>query len=154
MKDLNRNLIIEQLDKRMEKFSFAAESGIPSNGWVYSVRKALRMSLSQLGKRLNITAQSVKEIEEREKNKSLTLKGLIEVADKLDLRLVYGFVPKDLSLANLIEKRALQVAREIVLTTSHSMALEDQQNDDERLQKAIKDRAEKIRQELPRFLWD
>ena len=154
MKDLNRKLIIEQIDKKMEKFSLLSESDIPANGWIYSIRKALKMSLAQLGRRLNITAQSVKEIEERERNKSLTLKGLIEVADKLNLRFVYGFVPKDASLEKMIEKRALQVAGEIVTRTSTTMSLENQQNSDERLEKSIKDRAEKIRLEMPRYLWD
>ena len=154
MKDLNRNLIIEQIDKKMERFSVLSESDIPPNGWIFSIRKALKMSLAQLGKRLNITAQSVKEIEERERNKSLTLKGLIEVADKLNLRFVYGFIPKDSSLEKMIEKRALQVAGEIVTRTSHTMSLEDQKNSDERLKKAIKERAEKIRREMPGYLWD
>lgn len=58
---------------------------------------------------LIFTAQSAREIEVREQNKSLTLKGLIEVADKLDLRFVYGFVPKESSLEKMIEKRTNQV---------------------------------------------
>jgi len=154
MINLNRKLLIEQIDKKMAKFSVLTESDLPPKGWIYSIRTALNMSLAQLGKRLNKTAQSVKEIEEREQNKSLTLKRLIEVAETLNLRFVYGFVPRDSSLEKIIENRALQVARDIVMRTSHSMSLEDQQNKDERLQKAIKDRAENIKQEMPKFLWD
>lgn len=154
MINLNRKLLIEQIDKKMAKFSVLTESDLPPKGWIYSIRTALNMSLAQLGKRLNKTAQSVKEIEEREQNKSLTLKRLIEVAETLNLRFVYGFVPRDSSLEKMIENRTLQVARDIVMRTSHSMSLEDQQNNDERLQKAIKDRAEKIKQEMPKFLWD
>ena len=154
MIDLNRKLLIEQIDKKMAKFSVLTESDLPPKGWIYPIRIALNMSLAQLGKRLNKTAQSVKEIEEREQNKSLTLKRLIEVAETLNLRFVYGFVPRDSSLEKMIENSALQVARDIVMRTSHSMSLEDQQNRDERLQKAIKDRAEKIKHEMPKFLWD
>lgn len=154
MIDLNRKLLIEQIDKKMQKFYVLTESGLPPKGWIYSIRTALNMSLSQLGKRLHKTAQSVKEIEEREQNNSLTLKRFIEVAEALNLRFVYGFVPNDSSLEKMIEKRALQVARDIVLRTSQSMSLEDQRNNDERLQNAIKDRAEKIKQEMPKFLWD
>ena len=40
------------------------------------------------------------------------------------------------------------------MRTSHTMKLEDQENTQERLQKAIKDRAEKIKQEMPKYLWD
>ncbi len=154
MVDLNRKLTLEQLDKKMLKFAEIADSDLPPKGWIYSIRTALNMSLAQLGKRLKKTAQSVKEIEERERDKSLTLKRLVEVAEALNLRFVYGFVPKDSSIENLIEKRANEVAREIVMRTSHTMSLEDQENSDMRLQNAIKDRAEKIKQEMPKFLWD
>jgi len=34
------------------------------------------------------------------------------------------------------------------------MKLEDQENSEERLRKAIKDRAENIKNELPKYLWD
>ena len=154
MVDLNKKLLIEQLDKKLQKYSVFSETDLPSKGWIYSIRTALNMSLSQLGKRLKRTAQSVKEIEEREQNKSLTLKRFMEVADALNLRFVYGFVPKDSSLEKMIENRALQLAKEIVMRTSHTMTLEDQKNSDERLQKAIKDRADLIKQEIPKYLWD
>ena len=77
-----------------------------------------------------------------------------EVGDALNLDLVYGFVPRDGSLEKMIERRAHEVAKEIVMRTSHTMKLEDQENTEERLQKAIKDRADKIKNELPKYLWD
>ena len=40
------------------------------------------------------------------------------------------------------------------MRTSHTMKLEDQENSEERIKKAIKDRAEKIKNELPKYLWD
>ncbi len=154
MIDLNKRLQIEQLDRKLQKYSVFAETDLPSKGWIYSIRTALNMSLAQLGKRLKKTAQSVKEIEQREQDKSLTIKRFIEVAEALNLRFVYGFVPKDQSLENMIEKRAFEVAKEIVMRTSHSMALEDQKNSEERLQKAIKDRTDLIKNEMPKYLWD
>jgi predicted DNA-binding mobile mystery protein A len=112
------------------------------------------MSLAQLGRRLKKTSVAVKEMEEREQNRTITLKKLIEVGEALDLQFVYGFLPKESSIEKMIEKRARQVAREIVMRTSHSMALEDQENREERLEQAIQDRAELLEQELPRHLWD
>ena len=53
-----------------------------------------------------------------------------------------------------MKKRALQLAQEIVLRTSHSMSLEEQKPSDERLQKAIRERAENIKLEMPKYLWD
>jgi len=149
-----KKLLIEQLDNKLGRFLVLKDINIPSKGWIYAVRTAMNMSLVQLAKRLKKTSVSVREIEEREKNKTITLNKLIEVGEALDLQLVYAFIPKESSLEKFIEKRALQVARDIVMRTSHSMKLEDQENRDARLQKAVKDRAEQIKQEIPKYLWD
>ena len=154
MKNQNKQLIIEQIDKKLHKYSVINISDIPPRGWIYSIRTALGMSLNQLAKRLDKTVPTVKEIEEREKNKNITLNKLIEVANVLDMQFVYAFIPKDSSLEKMVEDRALKLAEKIVMRTSHTMELEDQKNRDERLEKAIKDRAEKIKQEMPRYLWD
>ncbi|MBZ0184448.1 MAG: mobile mystery protein A [Melioribacteraceae bacterium] len=154
MKDLRKALALEQLDKKMEKFEVLAEIPIPLNGWINLIRTTLNMSLRQLGKRLNITSQSVKEIEMREAEKKITLEKLNEVAEALNLNLVYGFIPKDKSLEKMIENKSLALAKQIVLKTSHSMALEDQQNEPSRIEKAIKERALQIQNEMPKYLWD
>ena len=154
MVDLNKKLLIEQLDKKLEKFSILKEVDMPPRGWINAIRTAMNMSLVQLAKRLKKTSVSVKEIEEREQNKTITLNKLMEVAEKLDLQFVYTLLPKESSVEKIIEKRALQVAREIVMRTSHSMKLEEQENREERLHRAIKDRAEQIKQEIPKYLWD
>jgi predicted DNA-binding mobile mystery protein A len=154
MKDLGKALAIEQLDKKMKKFVSAAEIPIPPNGWINLIRTTLNMSLKQLGKKLSITSQSVKEIEMREAEKKITLEKLNEVAEALNLKLVYGFIPKDKSLEKMIENKSLALAKQIVLQTSHSMALEDQQNEPSRIEKAIKERALQIQNEIPKYLWD
>lgn len=154
MKDLNKALALEQLDKKTKKIASLDETLIPSRGWVNLIRTTLNMSLKQLGKKLNITSQSVKEIEAREADKKITLEKLNAVAEALNLRFVYGFIPKAGSFDQMIEKRALDVAKQIVLKTSHTMALEDQQNEPARIKKAIKDRAQQIKNEMPKYLWD
>jgi predicted DNA-binding mobile mystery protein A len=150
----NRRLLVEQLDEKLQKLLVLREMDVPSKGWINAIRTAMNMSLVQLAKRLKITSVSVREIEEREENKNITLKKLTEVAEALNLQLVYGFIPRDSSIEKMIEKRALQVAREIVMRTSHTMKLEEQENRETRLQKAIKDRAKQIQQEVPKYLWD
>jgi predicted DNA-binding mobile mystery protein A len=154
MNNLNQKLIIEQLDRKFEKLINLNDLESPSQGWIKSIRKALNMSLKQLANKLNITSVSVKETEQREQDKGITLKKLSEVAEALDCRLVYAIIPKQNSLEKIIEKRAYKFAEEIVFRTSHTMKLEDQENTPERLQKAIKNRAEKIKNEMPRYLWD
>lgn len=154
MKDLNKSLLIEQLDKKLQKFAALKDVPVPPKGWVNAIRTSLNMSLKQLGNRLRITSQSVREIESREADKKITLEKLIEVGSALNLKFVYGFIPVEDSLEKMIEKRSLEIAEKIVLKTSHSMALEDQENRPERINKAIKDRAEKIKFEMPKYLWD
>ncbi len=154
MKDLKLKLLIEQLDRKFEKLSSINSLVAPSEGWIYAIRTALKMNLRQLGTKLNITAQSVKEIELREKNGAITLNSLKEVGNALDMRLVYGFIPKEKSLNAMIEKRALEIAEMIVLRTSTTMSLEDQRNSTARIKRAIEDMADEIKSEMPKYLWD
>ena len=154
MKNINKALMIEQLDKKLSKFALIENDITPGVGWIKSIRTALNISLVQFAKILKKSSPTVKELEEREANKNITLKKLSEIGEALNLRLVYGFVSNDGSLEKMIEKRAYKIAEEIVMRTSHTMKLEDQENSEERLKKAIKDRAEKIKNELPKYLWD
>jgi predicted DNA-binding mobile mystery protein A len=93
-------------------------------------------------------------MEKREVEGSITLKSLQEAAVALDMKLVYGFVPKDGSLDALIERKAKELAVQIVMRTSQTMLLEDQANTEERLQKAIEDRTNELKREMPKTLWD
>jgi hypothetical protein len=70
------------------------------------------------------------------------------------MELVYGFVPKDGSLDILIERKAKELATKIVSRTSHTMKLEDQENTEERIQKAIAERTALLKHEMPKVLWD
>jgi predicted DNA-binding mobile mystery protein A len=154
METLKQKLLIEQADRKLELFKSLNSFTIPQYGWVHTIRIAIKMSLRQLGNRLNISPQSVKEIEEREANGSITIKSLKEVGNMLDMKLVYGFIPKNESIEKMIEKRANEVAKEIVLRTSQTMKLEDQENSKIRLEKAIKNKAEEIKNKMPKYLWD
>jgi predicted DNA-binding mobile mystery protein A len=110
--------------------------------------------MRQLGKRMGIAAQTVDDFERGEASGSITIKSLREAGNALGLKLVYGFVPKDQSIEAMIEKRTLEVARDIVMRTSHNMKLENQENTPERIEKAIRERATEMKKELPRHLWD
>jgi hypothetical protein len=70
------------------------------------------------------------------------------------MELVYGFVPKDGSLDALIERKAKELATEIVMRTSNSMKLEDQEISYGRIQKAIEERTISLKNEMPKILWD
>ncbi len=93
-------------------------------------------------------------IEQRERDGSITLNTLRETAAALDMHLVYGLVPKENSLESMIESKAIELATTIVMRTSNTMKLEDQENSKERIEKAIRDRAIEIIHEMPKILWD
>src|SRR5688572_12521172 len=147
-----KKLQIEQFDRKLGDYINFPE--VPSKGWIHAIRTALKMSFRQLATRLSITAQSAQEIETREQNGTITLKNLKEVAAALNMRLVYGFVPRDGSFEAMLEKQAQTVARKIVMRTDNTMKLEDQQVRKERVEKAIEELADEIKREMPRYLWD
>lgn len=147
-----KKLQIEQLDSKLTSFSNFPE--VPAKGWIHGIRMAIKMSFRQFGERLNITAQSAQEIEEREKNGNISLKSLREVASALNMKLVYGFVPRDGSFEKMLEKQAINVARKIVMRTDNTMKLENQHVSKDRIEKSIRDLADEIKREMPRYLWD
>jgi len=149
-----KKLQTEQLESRIKLFSPTSQLPNPPTGWVRAIRLALGMSLQQLANKLSITKQSVQEIEMREKEGAVTLKMLRKTARALDMELVYGFVPKGGSLEKYIDTKARSLAEKIVSRTSNTMKLEDQENTNHRIKKAIDERTAIIKQELPKALWD
>ncbi|MFM6947153.1 MAG: mobile mystery protein A [Flavobacteriales bacterium] len=154
MKNTKQQLLIQQTDKKLAVFKPLTSNVIPSKGWINAVRTSLKMSFRQLGGRLKISAQSAKEIEDREANGTITLNALKDAANALDLKLVYGFVAKSGSLEQMIEDRAKEIATEIVMRTNTTMILEDQQNSKERIAQAIAQKTSEIKYEMPKYLWD
>lgn len=138
----------------MQALAGLQKIAVPPIGWIKAIRMALGMSARQLGGKLQITRQGVQDMENREQEGSITLKALRETAKALDMQLVYGFVPNDGSLNALIDRKALALAKQIVLRTSQSMRLEDQENKMERLEQAIEEQAVILRRESPKVLWD
>jgi predicted DNA-binding mobile mystery protein A len=122
MKNNKQQLLLKQTDKKLELFKDLKATVVPTKGWINTFRTTLKMSLRQLGSRLNIATQSTKEIEEREANGTITLNSLRDVANAMDMQLVYSFVSKHESLEQMVEKRA----NEIVMRTNSTMTLEDQ----------------------------
>ncbi|WP_416867330.1 MAG: mobile mystery protein A [Imperialibacter sp.] len=149
-----RSLQLDQLERKLKVYSSIKSTPIPPTGWIKAVRLALGISLQQLATKLSITRQSVLEIENREKNGSITIKSLREAANALDMDLVYGFVPKDGSLDALVERKARELATKIVRRTSNTMKLEAQENSESRLRTAISERTSALKSEMPKMLWD
>jgi predicted DNA-binding mobile mystery protein A len=149
-----QKLILNQLDKKLAPFKHTQQVIVPDKGWLNSIRTALNITLRQLSDQLKTSPQNIKAVEEREAAGTVTLKGLREVAEAMDMQLVYAIIPKDDSIEALIKRRAGALARQIVLRTSASMKLEDQENSSARIEQAINEKTEELIDDLPKYLWD
>jgi predicted DNA-binding mobile mystery protein A len=149
-----RKLQFQQLNEKLKAYSISGRVIMPTIGWIKAIRITLGITLDQLGKKLNITKQSMKEIEQREAEGSITLNRLKEVANVLDMELVYGFVPKDGSLEALLERKSMEAATTIVMRTSQSMKLENQEISEKRKVQAIRELADELKNELSKIIWD
>ncbi len=149
-----KKLLIEQLDQKLKSFQKIELVLIPSKGWINTIRTALNMTMAQLGTKLNITRQGVKRIEDSEVKGSISINSLREVGKVLELKLVYGFVPINGTINNLINLKAEKLAKKIVLRTNQNMKLEDQGINEKKISESINDLANEIKREMRKSLWD
>ncbi len=150
----NKKLLIEQLDEKLKPFEKSALVPVPEKGWINTIRTSLNMTMAQLGVKLNMTRQGVKRIEDSEAKGTLSINALKEVGEVLDLKFVYGFVPKDGTIDKLIKRKSEDLARKIVLRTDQNMKLEDQGISDKKIKESITDLANEIKREMRKSLWD
>lgn len=151
----NKNkLLIDQLDEKLKPFQKTELVIVPSKGWINTIRTALNMTMAQLGNRLNITRQGVKSIEESEAKGSISINSLKDVGQVLGLKFVYGFVPVDGSIDDLITIKAEKLAKKIVLRTNQHMQLENQGIGYEKINETIKELAIDIKREMRKSIWD
>lgn len=151
---VKKKLVITQLDQKLKPFVAAKNTVVPNKGWLNAIRTSLNMTMEQLGNKLSITKQGVKKVEESEAKGTVSINSLKEAANALDMQLVYGFVPKDDTVKQLITKKATELATKIVLRTHQNMQLEDQALTDAKIKLAIKDLAQELQRELKKALWN
>ena len=149
-----KKLLIEQLDQKLVNFKDAGMVLVPQKGWVNTIRTTLNMTREQLGTKLNLTKGAIQKIEEREATGQITINKLKDVGDALNMKFIYGFIPKDGTIENLVNLKAERLARKIVLRTNQNMKLEDQGIGDEKINKTIKELAGEIKREMKKSLWD
>ncbi len=149
-----KQLLIEQLDQKLENFKNSAMVLVPTKGWINTIRTTLNMTRDQLGAKLEMTKGAIQKIEEREASGQITINKLKDVGQALDMKFVYGFVPNDGSIDNLIGIKSEKLARKIVIRTNQNMKLEDQGIGDEKINKTINDLAKEIKREVRKSIWD
>ena len=149
-----KKLLIEQLDQKLVNFKDAGMVLVPQKGWVNTIRTTLNMTRDQLGAKLDLTKGAIQKIEEREATGQITINKLKDVGNALNMKFVYGFIPKDGTIESLINLKAEKLARKIVLRTNQNMKLEDQGISEDKIDDSIIDLANEIKREMRKSLWD
>tara|TARA_R110002111_G_scaffold78000_3_gene123810 strand:+ start:76 stop:537 length:462 start_codon:yes stop_codon:yes gene_type:complete len=149
-----KKLLIEQLDQKLDNFKDAGMVLVPQKGWVNTIRTTLNMTRDQLGTKLELTKGAIQKIEEREATGQITINKLKDVGNALNMKFIYGFIPKDGTIESLINLKAEKLARKIVLRTNQNMKLEDQGISEDKIDDSINDLANEIKREMRKSLWD
>ena len=92
-------------------------------------------------------------MEKAEVTGAVTIRSMRQAAEALDCVFVYALVPRS-SLKDTVRRQALEVARERLKHTSHTMLLEDQQLSKEKMRKALDAAVEELVDAMPKELWD
>jgi len=147
-------LILRVISDKLNQYAVVRSITLPDAGWLSSIRQSLNMTMEQLGGKLNISRQAVSQIEKREREGTITLNGLREAANALDMQLIYAIVPKTGTLEESVEKRAFELAQEMLLGANQQMRLENQAVDDAQLKEAVAETAAELVRNVDRHLWD
>lgn len=120
-----KKLKLEQTEELLRPFRRLSRARSPRGGWVRAIREALGMSGAQLAARLNVTRQTIKDLEHSEANGTITLESLNKLAAALGCRVGYVLVPEK-PLEEMQRDRAREIAESLMKPVLHSMKLEAQ----------------------------
>ena len=125
----------------------------PHRGWIRAVKEALGMSSKQLAARLGVSPPRITALEKSEVDETVTLASLRRAAEALDCALVYSFVPKG-SFEEVLQTRARRIAADIIGKVDHTMRLEAQNLQSDKLNEEIENLAAQILREQHKIIWD
>ena len=130
-----------------------ADTKIPPEGWLASIRKAIGMSGPQLAKRLHLTKAAVYQAERKELEGAISIKQLQKLAQSMNSQLVYAIIPNK-TVNEIVFDQAKVKAESLVQQASIQMSLEQQSLSEEQIQEEIIRVAQEIASEMPSDLWD
>ena len=149
-----KDTVLAQYQQKLDQSARqVAELGIPAEGWIRTVRKALGMSGAQLAKRMGSSRAQVSHFEKREVAGNVTIKTLERAAAALGCRFVYAIVPQA-TAADLISKRARERAEQIVSRANQHMALEAQSLSQEQIDSETAILQQELMRDMPADLWN
>jgi len=123
----------QSLDRRLEAWmELPSGAARPHGGWVRAIREALGMTTADLANRMGLTQSTVTRLESSERHRTIRLDTLARAAEAMDCDLVYALVPRK-PLQELVSEQAGRKAAEHLRRLTHTMALEEQGLDRERI---------------------
>ena len=115
----------QALDHRFASRTLDALGDRPRSGWVAAIRGGLGMSQADLARQLDVTPAAIAGLERSEREHTITLGRLDDLADALDCTLVYALVPRT-TLADTVQREATHRATESMRYVGRTMELEAQ----------------------------
>jgi predicted DNA-binding mobile mystery protein A len=132
-----------ELDRKFSAAKLETIAARPRSGWIRAIRSALGMSQTVLAERLGVSGAAVNQLERAELHGGITIGRLSEVAGALDCTLVYALVPNS-TLEGTVRTQARSVASELLGYAARTMALEDQEIEDDRRSEAVERYAQQL----------
>jgi predicted DNA-binding mobile mystery protein A len=152
---LDLKLKRQQLSRKIKPLQeFSSNFPDEHRSWIRMMRQALGITTYQLARLMNNHQSRITRMEQDEADQKVTLETLARAAEAMDMKLVYGFVPKGSDLEDIVESRARKIAGERLRRIGHSMALEAQGLDKEESQNALDNMVQKILMENYKEVWN
>jgi predicted DNA-binding mobile mystery protein A len=147
--------IVQQQYRSIVDSAAATAAGLktPPEGWLRTVRNALRMSGAQVAKKMGVTRARVTQAEHAELTGGVTLKSMQATAEAMGCRFVYAIIPPSGRIEDIITTQARKKAMAIIGTASKHMALEDQALPDDKIAQEVERLTREIAQEMPPDFW-
>lgn len=153
---LNKNTLHQQrrqLDEKLKDWQSIRQIPRPRLGWLKAVRESLGMTTRQLAALLGTNNAAVIRLEKRESEGKVTLEALNRAAQAMGCRLVYAVVP-DETLEAIVDHKALDAARALLRSVSHTMKLEKQEVGTQASQAQLAELAQELKSKLDPTLWE
>ena len=145
----------EMIDAATEK---VLKLKVPSEGWLRTNRKALKIPASVILKKANIKKSELYRIEKAEIEGTLTLNKLKNTAEAMGCELHYAIVPKGYAgatkIEEIIEHRARRLAAKLLKSADINMQLEKQTTTAEQIEIQHTQATEKLVKEMPDWFWE
>nr|WP_072373517.1 mobile mystery protein A [Hyphomicrobium sp. NDB2Meth4] len=123
----NRQLVRRSIDgQRHTLMALLKNCPRPTRGWIGTIRFALGVSQPVLGGRLGVAKQRVSQLERREREGTIQLNQLQDVAHHLGCDLVYALVPRE-PLEQAVMRQARKIAVAHLSAVQRTMQLEGQE---------------------------